>query len=107
MLEAAIEKAVCDYANARDIEDYKFNSMARRSVPDRLFTTPQGFIFLIEFKRTGEKATVPQAREHARLRKRNIAVYVCDNVADGKRIIDHIIRWEDTQMSRDLPGNPF
>ena len=88
MRESKIEEAVWRYAHSKGFEHYKFTSPARGSVPDRLFVTPNGVVFFIEFKATGEKPTVPQMREHDRLRSKHQIVYVCDNIDYGKQIID-------------------
>lgn len=88
MLEKDIERKVCEYAKAKGFLVYKFTSPNRMSVPDRLFIAPNGCVFLIEFKRTGEKPTAAQSREHTRLRENNAIVYVVDNVHVGKFITD-------------------
>lgn len=88
MLEKQIEARVCDYAKDRGLLVYKFTSPARAAVPDRLFILPTGKVFFVEFKREGQKPTVPQAREHARLRGHGVTVFVIDNVEDGKVAID-------------------
>lgn len=89
MLEAKIEEAVNNYAKQFGVEVYKFTSPARAAVPDRMYLYPNGTVLFIEMKRTGEKPTVPQAREHVRIRGQNLPVYVVDDINDGKRIIDH------------------
>lgn len=89
MLEKKIEETVCAYAKAQGIEVYKFTSPNRAAVPDREYLFPNGTVLFIEFKRTGEKATVPQAREHARIRGQNVPVYVVDDIEHGKILIDH------------------
>lgn len=88
MLEKTIEKQVCDYAKKLGLFAEKFTSPGRRSVPDRMFTTPKGQIFFIEFKRLGEKPTLAQINDHTERRKRGCTVHVCDNVDLGKRIIN-------------------
>lgn len=88
MLEKDIEKKVCDYAKERGLLVYKFTSPARAAVPDRLFVLPTGKMFFVEFKRTGQKPTPAQEREHTRLRGHNVPVYVIDNVIDGRIVID-------------------
>lgn len=93
MLEKEIEKAVCDYAKGRGWLTYKFVSPGRASVPDRLFLSPVGKCVFIEFKREGKKPTEAQAREHDRLREQKVSVFVVDNVADGKAIVD-VMGWE-------------
>lgn len=88
MLEAKIEEAVKNYAKERGMLVYKFTSPSRAAVPDRLFILPGGKVFFIEFKRTGEKPTPAQDREHARLRAQGSVVYVVDDIEQGKRYID-------------------
>lgn len=88
MLEKKIEAAVCDYAKSKGWLVYKFTSPARAAVPDRLFIAPGGRVIFVEFKREGQKPTVPQSREHERLRAQGVAVYVIDNVVDGKAVVD-------------------
>lgn len=90
MLEKEIEKRVCDYARAKGFLAYKFTSPARASVPDRLFITPTGSVFFIEFKRPGGKLTGGQAREIERLRRQGVNVSVIYSVEDGKRMIDAV-----------------
>lgn len=88
MLEKRIEAAVCTYAKDKGCLVYKFTSPARAAVPDRLFITPKGDMFFIEFKREGEKPTPAQTREHERLRGHWVTVFVVDNVEFGKEMID-------------------
>lgn len=90
MLEKEIESKVCEYAKVRGFLVYKFTSPNRRSVPDRMFVHPAGHVFFIEFKREGAKPTVPQEREHVRLRGHNVDVYLVDNAERGKTLIDHV-----------------
>lgn len=91
MLEKHIEAKVCDYAKQRGLLVYKFTSPARAAVPDRLFVLPTGRMFFCEFKREGQKPTIPQAREHQRLRQHHVSVWVIDNVDAGLRMIDEML----------------
>jgi hypothetical protein len=88
VLEKQIEQRVCDYAKSKGWLVYKFTSPARAAVPDRLFIAPGGRVIFVEFKREGQKPTVPQSREHERLRAQGVAVYVIDNVVEGKAVVD-------------------
>ena len=88
MLEKQIEEKVCSYAKEKGLLVYKFTSPARSAVPDRLFITPAGKVFFIEFKREGGKTTPAQEREHLRLKGHNISVYVVDNIDQGKFVIN-------------------
>lgn len=88
-LEKDIEKKVCDYARSLGCLVYKFTSPARRSVPDRLFIMPGGRgVFFIEFKRKGCKPTAAQEIEIGKIKKNMVAVFVVDNVLDGKNVVD-------------------
>lgn len=91
MLEKKIESSVCDYAKSKGLLVYKFTSPARAAVPDRMFVMPSGKVWFVEFKREGQKPTVPQQREHERLRGHNVDVFVIDNVAEGRRIVDMMV----------------
>jgi hypothetical protein len=91
MLEKQIESKVCDYAKQRGLLVYKFTSPARAAVPDRLFILPNGRMFFCEFKREGQKPTIPQEREHNRLRGHKVNVFVVDNVQAGVRMIDEMV----------------
>ena len=88
LLEKEIESRVCDYAASKGWLVYKFTSPARHAVPDRLFIAPGGRVIFVEFKRTGQKPTVPQEREHARLRAHGVLVFVIDTVEAGKAMVD-------------------
>ena len=68
MLERQIEESVCQYARDAGMLVYKFTSPNKAAVPDRLFITPKGTSWFIEFKRAGQKPTPQQQREHERLR---------------------------------------
>lgn len=91
MLEKQIEDAVCRYARDKGVLAYKFTSPARAAVPDRMFIAPGGRIWFCEFKRTGQKPTAPQEREHNRLRMQGCTVFVVDNVGDGKMMVDLMV----------------
>lgn len=88
MLEKKIEEKVGDYAKSKGILFEKFTSPSKRSVPDRILTLPCGFIFFIEFKATGKGPTTLQARDHAIRRARGVTVFVCDDIDQGKKMID-------------------
>ena len=87
-LEKVIESKVCTYARSKGIEAIKFNSMNRAAVPDRIFIAPGNRIFFVEFKRLGQRPTVAQEREHARLRTLGCNVYVIDNINDGIELVN-------------------
>ena len=88
MKEAQIERKICDHAQKLGLLQYKFTSPGRAGVPDRLLIAPDGTVFMIEFKTTTGRLSALQINEHRRLSEHNITVYVVDNVAEGKRIVD-------------------
>ena len=87
-LEKDIEAKVKAYARDQGMLTYKFTSPARAAVPDDMFICTTGKVMFIEFKRKGKVPTPAQLREHERLRGHRIAVYVVDDVEEGKKIID-------------------
>ncbi len=87
-LEKDIEKRVCQFAREKKFLCYKFTSPAQNHVPDRIFITPAGVVFMIEFKRRGKKPTPAQEIEIAKIRATGVQVNVVDNVESGKRIIN-------------------
>lgn len=90
--ESKIEDAVCKYAREKGVEAYKFNSPARSAVPDRLLITKRGRVFFIEFKASWEnEATKPQEREHAKLRERGMFVFLVNDIAFGKGVVDGML----------------
>jgi hypothetical protein len=96
-LEKEIERKVCQFARDNGCLHYKFTSMSRRSVPDRIFITPSGHIFWIEFKRRGEKPTQAQEVEISKLRNQGCTVLVIDDVEKGKGEIEAQI-WLNTDL---------
>lgn len=86
-LEKDIERRVCQFAKEKKFLCYKFTSPAQSHIPDRIFITPSGVVFMIEFKRKGKKPTAAQEVEIAKIRATGVQVNVVDNVEQGKRII--------------------
>jgi hypothetical protein len=72
----------------------KFSSPEKRSVPDRIITLPKnsifptGFIFFIEFKRPGKKATDSQMIDHAMRRELGCLVMVCDSFEETELALE-------------------
>ena len=86
--EAKIEDKSRKAAIAAGCLCYKFTSPSNRSVPDRLFITPTGRTFYVEFKAPGKKPTPLQALTIDKMRKHNASVYVCDNYEQFLGILD-------------------
>jgi hypothetical protein len=93
--EIDVQEAVVRYARARGCWARKFASPSNRSVPDYLFSYGKEWLeevpakWAIEFKAPGKKPTELQEKEHQAMRRTGWAVWVIDNIAEGKRIIDH------------------
>ena len=87
MLEKTIENKVVKYALENKVLAYKFNSLSTRGVPDRMFISPSGVVFFIEFKSSTGKLSALQKKTIDRMLKNNATVYVCNNVKDGIEII--------------------
>ena len=88
MTESQIERAACLYAKSLGMLAYKFTSPGRAGVPDRVFLTPTGGVFFVEFKCATGKLSALQKNEHRLIQACGHTVYVVDSVAEGKRIID-------------------
>ncbi len=69
LLERDIEDRVCRYAKTKEWTHRKYTTPARRAAPDRIFLGFPGYVFFIEFKAPGKKATVLQKKEHEALRE--------------------------------------
>lgn len=88
MLEREIEKKVTIYAKNKNFLTYKFTSPSNRSVPDRLFISPNGNIFFVEFKRQGILPTKLQSHTIKAMTRRGVKVSVIDDYDKGKLLID-------------------
>ena len=62
MKEKQIENKVVKKAKELGFLTYKFSSPSNRGVPDRIFITPHGEVFFIEFKSTKGKLTQLQKK---------------------------------------------
>ncbi len=91
MRESVIETKVKEHAEGLGFLVYKFVSPGRRGVPDKLFVSPSGVVFFIEFKQLGKKPEPCQVREIKYLRDNNAYVFTVDKIDYGKGIIDGFI----------------
>lgn len=85
--ESKIEKAVSDYAKSLGFLHYKFLS-TQNGVPDRIFISPNGFVFFIEFKAPGEEPRLLQQVVINKIRRKGAEVYVIDDIDRGKELIN-------------------
>ena len=92
--EAQVEQRIIDKAKEHRGTAYKFVSVGRRSVPDRLIVCPcipgEMRPLFIEAKRPGAKATPQQEREHRKLRERGAFVFVADDYGIVDEIFESI-----------------
>ena len=93
MLERQIEESVCQYARDAGMLVYKFTSPNKAAVPDRLFITPKGTSWFIEFKRAGQKPTPQQQREHERLRGTRSWCSWWTSTTMGRACVDAMRDW--------------
>ena len=92
MRESKIESKVKEYAESLGFLVYKFVSPGRRGVPDKLFVSPSGVMFFIEFKQLGKKPEPCQVREIGYLKDNNAYVFTVDNIDYGKGVIDGFVK---------------
>ena len=90
--EEKIEKEVCKYARAKGIDTVKMSIPGRRSYPDRQFLVHSGYMFFIEFKSPGERPNAQQQIKLSELKSRGFAVFVIDNIEDGKTLVDRELK---------------
>ncbi len=88
MLEKEIEAKVCQYARSLGFDAMKQEWPGTHGAPDRLFITPQGRIFMIEFKSAKGKLSGHQDRRIKRLLKMNVDIYVINSVETGIFLLD-------------------
>ena len=88
-LESALETRCVSKAVALGYYVRKFKAPGRRNVPDRLFLSPKGVCFFVEFKREGEEPRPGQTHEHNLIRKNGGVVYVCDSLKSFAIILEN------------------
>jgi len=86
--EKSVESKVRKYAISRGFLVRKFTDPTCAGVPDRIFISPRGHLFFVEFKAPGKKARANQLAEHKRLQEYGQHVYIIDSVERGKALID-------------------
>lgn len=91
MLEKILERKITSKAKQLGFLTYKFSSPANRGVPDKIFITPTGKIFFIEFKSTKGKLTELQKHEITNLWNYQINTHVVRDFEDGITILDYYI----------------
>lgn len=89
--EKKLEKSICKYAETFGIINFKFVSISNRGVPDRIFMTPNGYVFFIEFKSINGKCTALQEFQIKKIKKQNVDVFVVNNEEKGIEVIKQVL----------------
>jgi hypothetical protein len=90
--ETDVETKACQYARRQGCWVAKFKSPNNRGAPDRLFITPDGVVFFIEFKAPDvKKPRVQQKLVIDEMRERRAKVYVTNNLEVAKSIISDLV----------------
>jgi len=87
MLEKQIESKIVKKAKELGFLTYKFSSPSNRGVPDRIFISPHGEVFFIEFKSAKGKLTQLQKKVVKDITIRDVDVFVVDYVEIGLEIL--------------------
>ena len=87
MKERYIEQRITEEAKKLNFLTYKFVSPSRKGVPDRIFITPKGRIFFIEFKTEKGKLTKLQEKTIVAFMNYKIDVSVVRNIEQGLEIL--------------------
>lgn len=86
--EGRIVKHFIKECERRGWEQRKLSYEGRVGAPDRLLLAP-GYHALIEFKAYGQVPTAMQVREHIKLRRSGMEVFVCDTLDSLKALMTH------------------
>ena len=87
MKEKQIESKIVKKAKELGFLTYKFSSPSNRGVPDRIFISPHGEVFFIEFKSAKGKVTKLQEKVIKDITIRDVDVFVVDHVEIGLEIL--------------------
>lgn len=88
MKEKQIESKVVKKAKELGFLTYKFSSPSNRGVPDRLFISPSGEVFFIEFKFEKGKVTKLQEKTIRDIYNYGVNAFIVNSVEGGLKILD-------------------
>jgi hypothetical protein len=88
MKEKQIESKVVKKAKELGFLTYKFSSPSNRGVPDRIFITPHGEVFFIEFKSEKGKVTKLQEKVINDIENCGVKVHLVYGVEEGLRLLN-------------------
>lgn len=93
--EADVEKKAYEHAKSLGCWHAKFKSSNNRGVPDRIFITPDGDVFFIEFKSPKRKAKPRKQQKLVidEMRENGAVVFVTNDLAVAKRIIEEMVTY--------------
>lgn len=89
MREIVIEENVVQFAESKGWLVRKVTYAGRRGAPDRWFFRG-GKTITVEFKRRGQEPDGLQKREHEKLTRAGIPVYVIDSIDGGRALFDSL-----------------
>lgn len=87
MKEKQIESKVVKKAKELGFLTYKFSSPSNRGVPDRIFISPHGEVFFIEFKSAKGKVTKLQEKVIKDICNYGVGVFIINSVEIGLQIL--------------------
>jgi len=87
MRESQIEDEVVRFAESRGYLTRKVSYVGRRNAADRFFARKDRGLVWMEFKAPGKKPRPGQEREHARMQKAGMIVFVVDSIEYGCSIL--------------------
>lgn len=88
MKETQIESKVVKKAKELGFLTYKFTSPSNRGVPDRMFITPHGEVFFIEFKSAKGKVTKLQEKVINDIENCDVKVHLVYGVEEGLLLLN-------------------
>ena len=87
MKEKQIESKVVKKAKELGFLTYKFSSPSNRGVPDRIFISPHGEVFFIEFKSEKGKITKLQEKIIKDISSYGVGVFIINSAEVGLQIL--------------------
>lgn len=95
--EVDVETKAYEFAKSIGCWHKKFKSANNRGVPDRIFITPDGVVFFIEFKSPKRKATPRKLQRLVidDMLDHNAKVFVTNDLEEAKKIIEDMVTFGD------------
>jgi hypothetical protein len=88
MKEKQVESKIVKKAKELGFLTYKFSSPSNRGVPDRIFISPHGEVFFIEFKSAKGKLSQLQEKTIKDIIALDVRVFVIRDVITGMEILN-------------------